>query len=255
MARTAGARKLTEQHRAEQLAIRAGSLHDLLLIWRGVDPTDLTGTIDAFARAAAILTRAGFGDSAAAGLRYFRLFRTAEGVGGPPVAAAPATPPPAADVTGAIRGAALTGIITARRAGLSPGAAAERGFTRTAGEVAKLILTGGRMTVMDAVAADRAALGWARVTSTDPCPFCRMLAGRGPAYKSQGSAEFEMHGACACTAEPAYVESLTAQARRWRQEYDAAQAWARRPDVLASSGTSNDALNNYRRWLDAGAPQ
>lgn len=248
MARTAEGAALTREHVAQQLALRAGSLRDLLALWRVVDPTDLSGTIGAFVRAAVILAGARYADSAGLAAGYYRLFRAAERVPGEatPVLAQAL---PTEMVAAQIRGAALAGIIDSRRAGRSVEAASRDGFVRAAGALTKLILTGGRMTLLRSVAADRQAEGWQRVTSGSPCAFCAMVASRGPAYTSERTARFEAHDHCSCSAEPYYRGSkVLARNAELAEAWQAAQQQARDAGELRR-GTSNDALNAFRRYL------
>lgn len=256
MALTAAGAALTEASRAQQLATRAGSLQGLLRLWDIIDVENLAGTIDTFARAAALLAGEGFDQSALAAANYYSLFRRVEGVGA--LAVPPATRTPAEVMISTLRGAALSGIIDARKAGMDIGRAKTQGFVRTAGELAKLVLTGGRMTITNAVANDRKALGWARATTGDPCTFCRTLASRGPVYKTEKSADFETHGHCACTPEPVYRGDpksigVVLDSAKYLKEYQQAQEWARASGTM-SQDTSNNALNNYRRWLANGSP-
>lgn len=248
MAKTPAGAELTRAHRAAQLAVRAGSISNLVRLWKIVDPADLSGTIDTFVEAAVLLAGQGFDRSAGIASRYYGLFRRVEGIAG----AAPvglAVRPAATDLAGELRGAALKGIITARRAGLTPDLAKSRGLVRVAGALGKLILNGGRRTLIDTSARDPKALGWGRVTSGDPCAFCRMLAGRGAVYKTEKSADFETHDGCACSAEPLFQGGAApAQAAEYAREWNEAQRLARQ-DGTASTGTSNNALNNYRRYL------
>jgi hypothetical protein len=258
MALTTAGAALTTAHRAQQLALRARSIQGLVSLWRGVDPTRLGDTIDVFTQAAALLAQRGHSDSADIASRYFESFRTAERVSGR-AAAVIARPPAATIVTNDLRGAALKGIIDGRRAGMTVDAAGRNGLVRVVGAFTKLVLGGGRMTVIGSIQADRKALGWTRVTSGEPCAFCRMLSGRGPAYKTEKSADFQPHDHCACTPEPIYRGSAldlgpVVQAAQHRQEYDDAQAWARESGTM-SQDTSNNALNNYRRYLAAGKPE
>jgi hypothetical protein len=256
MARTAAADRLTEQHRAQQLAVRAGSLRDLVQLWQAVDPADLAGTIGTFAHAAGLLAGQGFDQSGAVAARYYRLFRFAEGVPGVPPAGGRIVKPTTEQLAGQLRGAALSGIINARRAGMSLEGASRNGFVKAAGMLAKLVLTGGRMRLMQNVQDDKQALGWGRVTTGNACAFCRMVASRGPVYKTERSADFESHDGCGCTAEPIYrgdsIDDIK-QAVDLRSEYDAAQAWARETGNMPSK-TSNNSLNAYRRYLSAGKP-
>lgn len=251
MARTDTAHRLTVAYRAQQLAARAGSVRDLVKLWKAVDPTNLRDTIDVFSHAAAILAGRGYERSAAQGAEYFSLFRRAEGVRGPGPQVRMATGPGQSKVQGLIRGAALTGIINARRAGLPPRPSADNGLVKAIGTFTKLILAGGNNTIIGAVHDDPAATGWVRVTSADACPFCRLLSSRGAVYRSDRSASFEPHDNCACTAEPVYGDQPLKQSAQHFAEYRTAQAWARSTGNL-SKGTSNDSLNNYRRWLEAG---
>jgi hypothetical protein len=251
MAKTAAGAELTKAHHAAQLAVRAGSLTNLVKLWKIVDPADLGGTIDTFIEAAVLLAGQGFDRSAGTSSRYYSLFRRVEGIGG----AAPvvlATRTPAAVVAGDLRGAALKGIIDARRAGLPIEPAKTRGLVRVVGALGKLVLAGGQRTITGSVQRDPQAIGWGRVTSGDPCAFCRMVAGRGATYKTEKSASFEPHDGCGCSAEPLFKGgSPPAQAAEYAREWNEAQRRARQ-DGTASTGTSNDQLNNYRRYL-AGA--
>lgn len=248
MAGTSQGEKLTVDYRAAQLAIRAGSINQLVELWRVVDPTRLSDTIDVFARAAAILAGSGYTESAVSAARYYPLFRRAEGVGAAFSVSIPGRPT-VDSLAGEIRGAALLGIIDARRRGETPEGAKRNGFVRAAGALAKLILNGGRRTIIDAVQDDRRALGWSRVVGgDDPCAFCRMLAARGPAYKSRKSADFQPHDTCSCTAEPSFVAGPTAQAEEFARQWTEAQAWARE-NGISSAGTANPALNIFRQYL------
>jgi hypothetical protein len=256
MASTPTGAALTTAHRAQQLAVQAGSIDNLVLLWRAVDVTRLGDTIDVFAQAAALLAARGFDDSAASSANYYSLFRRVEiGTG---LAVPLASRPPLAVLASDIRGAALSGILKARRAGMDVGRASERGLVRAIGTLGKLVLSGGRMTIVEAVKTDRRALGWMRATSGDPCTFCRMLASRGATYKSEKSADFQPHDHCGCAPEPLYEDDDTTlgaagRGEQFADEWSKAQSWARANGTM-SAGTSNNALNNYRRYLAAGEP-
>jgi len=258
MALTQAGNLLTTAHRAQQLAVRAGSIQGLMRMWSVVDPADLSGTINVFAEAAAILAGQGFDQSAAAAAQYYSLFRRVETGAGSAVVVA--RRPGIELLAGELRGAALKGILDARRAGRSIGDAKTNGLVRTIGTLSKLVLAGGRQTITTAVQDDRKALGWGRVTGGDPCTFCRMLASKGPVYKSERSAEFDAHDHDACTPEPLFSDDPLASSKVVRQseeylgEYRTAQEWARQGGTM-SQDTSNNALNNYRRWLANGKPE
>lgn len=239
MARTREGALLTERHRLLQVRISASALRDLLQLWGTVDPLDLTGTIGQFTQAAAVIVRAGRRASSAASSRYYVEFRRMEGVPGM-VALTLAPPLPDEAVEGGVRGAGLAGIMNARSRGLEPQAAARNGFVKVAGSAAGLVLGGGRETLLGAIRSDRQALGWQRVTDSNPCAFCRMIASRGAVFKAEGTADFQAHGHCGCTVEPHFEGSAPLPANeRFRQEWDE-----------ATQGLKGDeALNAYRRRL------
>lgn len=246
MARTSEGAALTRSHRRQQTALRAATLRDLMTLWRTVDPTDLSATIGRFAAAAAVLVRARHRDSAGLAARYFTAFRTAEGIGGrADVRLAEQLAAEAA--VEALRGAALSGIIKARRAGFSPQAAAQNGLVKTSGQAASLVLNGSRETVIGSAARDSRAERWQRVTSDSPCAFCAMLASRGAVFRAEASADFEAHDHCSCSVEVAYEGSQPPESsRRWAEQWKAAQRDARAAGEL-KRGTGNDALNAFRR--------
>jgi hypothetical protein len=249
VARTAAGAALTRAPAVEQLAVRAATLRELLDLWAIVRPEDLATTIHTFVRAAIALVGVRHAESAEVAARYFWAFRGAERVAGVAPAFAPAATPPTAEVASTIRGAALAGIIDGRRAGQSIALAKDSGLVRVSGAVAKLVLTGGRRTLLTAVEADPEVLGWGRTVSGDACAFCRMLAARGPGYGSKRAADFAAHDTCACGVEPTYAGSRpSAEQRRYAEQWQAAQRQARESGD-ASSGTANDALNNFRRYL------
>lgn len=198
----AGAAVLTQQHRTQQLAIRASMLRDLALLW----PTWETGNISefgAFISLAEVLLGARQQESAGLAATYYRAFRRAEGV---PGAAEPklADRLLAGDIAGALRATGLSGTLRALRAGQSKQAAARTGFALLAGSATRLTLSGGRNTIEASVRADPRARGFARVTSSSACNFCAMVASRGAAFKSDRTAGFEAHDNCGCSAQPVF---------------------------------------------------
>ncbi|MFD7101925.1 VG15 protein [Streptomyces celluloflavus] len=52
---------------------------------------------------------------------------------------------------------------------------------------------GGRDLMQESSHADRAVIGWARVTDGDPCWFCAMLASRGAVYRNAWTARYQGH--------------------------------------------------------------
>ena len=68
-----------------------------------------------------------------------------------------------------------------------------------ANSMPRLVLNGGRDTVLGAISQDNAR--YSRVLGGTGCDFCQMLADRGAVY-SADTADFEAHDKCACTPEP-----------------------------------------------------
>lgn len=222
MARTAAGARLTQEHRQSQLRVRAAALRDVTRLWRGVEPTDLVGTIDRFAAAAAVVARARNRQSAETAARYYDRFRRAEQV--PEEASVVVAEPPEEGIAASVvRGAGLAGIVRARGRGFSPGAAARAGLKRVAGSTSGLVLSGARDTILASSLTDGQAGGrWQRVTSGDPCAFCTMIASRGPVFSADAGG-FEAHDNCACMAEPAYDGTrLPAASERLRERLEAA---------------------------------
>jgi hypothetical protein len=85
---------------------------------------------------------------------------------------------------------------------------------KIAGSVARHAQNGGRQTLYDNILEDPVALGYIRVTKTDPCFFCAMLASRGIVYgedsfdfsdpRFTGSGNAKVHDSCACSLKPVY---------------------------------------------------
>jgi len=106
--------------------------------------------------------------------------------------------------------------------------------TLVTGASEKMVLDTSRDTMIDTVAGDRQARGWARVTEPDACYFCALLATRGAVYKD-GSfsdsdprfaphlvtpSDFKVHDHCRCHLEPVFFSyEPSAQIREYQQLY------------------------------------
>ena len=196
-------------------------VRDLLRAWGVVDPTNLRETVDPFTAAGVVMVRAGFKASAAAASRYYAEFRRLEGVSGAVMIALPDAPDHE-DVSNAIRGAGLSGILNARRRGQTASESASNGFVKMSGAARLLVMEGGRSTLLGAIMGDPHARGWQRVTDSAPCAFCKKIAARGLISKNEGALTFEAHGHCGCGAEPFFDGSKPLPAsERFRQEEEA----------------------------------
>ncbi|WP_405944748.1 hypothetical protein [Streptomyces sp. NBC_00932] len=148
----------------------------------------------------------------------------------------------------------------------------------TAGAADRDALMGGRDLLDQSSRADRAVIGWARVTDSDPCHFCALLASRGAVYRSQWTARYtgrtgrrartvtrpdgmddwspgrlasweaaqgldRYHDNCHCTIVPVYSRTdwLPEASRAFRELYD-----------LSTDGLSgDDARRAFRRAIEA----
>jgi hypothetical protein len=250
MARTEQGATLTEQHRQAQLRVLARALRDYRLLWPIWRPED-AHTFGLLITATLPLVRAYHRLSGSLAASYYGTFHTTEDVAG---LATPrlAGPLAEAQVTASMY---ATGQVTAQkalRAGQPVEQARQAALVRTSGALTRHVLQGGRDTLLQSVAADTQSLGWVRVTDGTPCAFCAMLAGRGPVYKSEQSADFQAHDHCACTAEPVYKGSAwPGRGREFKQLYNQAIRDASAAGEL-DRGTSNDLLNAFRRAYDDG---
>jgi hypothetical protein len=237
LSRTPDGAALTTRHRSEQLALKDVLLGDLVGMWAGVIPTALAATVSGFAEAVAELIGERHNQSSLLARRYFMEFRSVEGIPGSTRARSAGRLSRLAIVR-AIRGAAVNGIINARRRGFSIQAATRNGLTAVNGSATTLVLTGGRESILRSIEDDRRADGWQRVTGSDPCSFCAMIASRGAVFGTRGSADFQAHDHDSCEPEPFYEGSrMPARNEEFRD------LWRRATRGL--SGT--DALNAFRR--------
>lgn len=223
MAATVVGRLLTQQHRQQQLAVRARALQMLIALWPLFDVRRIDETWLAMEPALLAAVERGRAESAALSSAYYRALRAAEGIEG-------AVEVPAlealnmAQVQTSLR---VTGPVVAKQlVEMGRADAASRALVTLSGAMTRHVLQGGRATVLGAAEADTKAtgrkVGWARVTSADPCYFCAMLASRGPVYTRESS-DFKAHDACACTAEPMWRDSRSSwppRSREWRDLYN-----------------------------------
>lgn len=94
--------------------------------------------------------------------------------------------------------------------------AADKAAASVGGSVARHVQNGARQTLYDNVQRDPVALGYIRITKTDPCYFCAALASRGPIYgedsfdasdpRFTGSGTAKVHDSCGCTLKPMFKD-------------------------------------------------
>jgi len=221
MASTQRGRQLTEAHRVAQTRVGLQTVQQLVPLWRLLDPSAVDDTLAGWLRAVVPVVRRQNEVSAGLAANYYRLFRAAE-VGSPFAASVTLT----ADAERVVASMSATGPARLKAAtgrGVLLDEAADLAFSASSSAAQRLALDGGRSTLIRAVDQDRAALGYQRVASGDPCHFCLMLLSRGPVYGSEASAGFEAHDRCSCTAEPVFdrdtapAPGAEAAQERWQE--------------------------------------
>jgi len=195
MARSGLGSLLTAQHRAAQIQLRALTLRDYLTVWPLWDGTEATW--DRLVAATLPLVRAHHQLSSSLASTYYEALRRADSPGGSP------TPRLASlDEKAVVGTLGVTGMAMTRRAlmaGQAPQAARQTALVRTSGTVTRMVLNGGRETLVRSVDADRRGAGYDRVLSPGSCDFCQSRAGE------TVTGDFEAHDHCSCTAEPVFL--------------------------------------------------
>ncbi len=245
MAATAEASRLTEAHRLAQARLAARTIAQALAAWALLDPEDLTGTTARWLSVVLPILSAQRRISATLAANYLTTFRTMElGAATPAFAAVLAD---TLDVKAVTTSLVVTGPGKVRQAltrSVDLAQALDLGKVSSARAASRHVLNGGRSTIIDTVAADKRALGWARATSGKTCHFCALLAGRGPVYKGEDTADFKAHDSCNCTTEPVYRRDAEwpAGSRRFAEQYQEAKA---------ATPPGEDVTNTFRRLLAA----
>lgn len=288
MAHTARGARLTERHRADQATLTRRLVDVLRDIFTSTwDPTDVNRSTERFTRKALPVVLESREYSATMAARYLDTFSKVETAhvlrtsGATDKAAVsipeadlrgllgvdltdrdrirealmdlPTAEEVAADLARTHNAAAKSRI---RKDGTPVGVEEARDYSakRTAARSIRLVSDGGRGVISREVkSGGRGAVGYARVIDANPCPFCAMLASRGPVYRSNaftdanalftGDNAFKVHDGCECSLEPVYGRS---GAKLPPGSEQLAQEWA---DVAA--GRPNPAAY-WRRWRESG---
>jgi hypothetical protein len=213
----------------------------MLDLWDLLDPEDLDSTVQRWLRSTVPVVQRQRVASARLAVGYYQAFRRLELGSGdlfvPQMAAVAPTEQVVTSLT-------VTGPVRVKQATARSGdvtKAAQDGATAMARSAVRLVLDGGRQTLLDSMGSDRRALGWARSASAKACAFCAMLASRGPVYKddSTGSAGFQAHDGCGCTPEPVFSRDAEwpAGSRQYRDLWN----------ELTDGESGPDAINAFRR--------
>jgi hypothetical protein len=237
---------LAEQFRMRQAYASTQAMLAILAVWGLLDLRDVRSSWPAVRTGIAALVRDGFTTAARDALAYYEQARLAAGVTEelPPLAIPDLPSPELLDATLDATGPYT--LLAKVKAAEPVQQAAQSAGTRMSGAASRLILNGARQAVLTSVDSDAKAVGWMRVTASDPCAFCAMLASRGVSYRSEASAGFKAHNHCRCTAAPCWSREDAKALRNG----PLAQEWQQ-----ATAGYSGkDALRAWRRYWDAQHP-
>jgi hypothetical protein len=236
------AERLAEQHRVQQVALRAGVSRDVVALLRDLfDAQNADRTWPAIRSMLAAMAVQQQATSATLATTYYGQARAEADAGGVFIPVTPAAL--AEELLRVVLDA--TGIAAFKRAiglGRTPAEALQIAGVTLSGSVSRLVLSGGRDAILGNVRADRQAVGWARLTDRDPCAFCSMLASRGPVYRSKETAKFAAHDHCACMPVPAWSRD-----EAWLQHSrDLYEKWQKATEGLSGA----DARRQWRRYWD-----
>jgi hypothetical protein len=244
-----------DQYRRQQAQVGATLTLDLVRLFKGLfNPANPGPSWQTTRMATAALIRDRRRQSAALATRFYRDARRSAGVGG---GFTPA-PPIDLDEDRLLKSIDATGIGTYQkslRSGATPEKAVERAAVTESGNASRLALEGGRSVIDQTVQEDDEAIGWARVTDADPCPWCLMLASRGATYRSAESAggaknsqfigdgQFKFHDHCGCAVVAVWDPDdpvLTAAD-------DLYDKWVE----VTAGHSGQDAINVWRRYWES----
>ena len=176
MARTIDGRRLTESHRLAQARLGARAVAMMRDLWPLLDMTALDATTPRWLRAAVPMVQSQSVASARLASSYVQSFRRVEAPSAAALRPFVAPPPPAQQVVTSLTATGPVAVKQQMTRGVPLERAALGGMSRSSAAALRLALQGGRDTVNETIRRDPAALGYARVTSGDPCAFCAMLA-------------------------------------------------------------------------------
>lgn len=229
MATTEAGVALTEDNRVAQLATRAAFLQQFIQAWPLLDPIRVQQTAPMWIQLVLSLIRQYRQRSEQQALDYYAAFRQVE------TGTHRNTPRPLLEWSIRDRAAqqslTITGPLSLQSRidkGMEPAQAARKAFVEVSGSASRHVLEGGRSALVTASTVDELAVGWARVTDSNPCWWCAMLASRGYVYLNRDSAYRttgrskrgigeQYHDHCGCTVEPAFSrhEALPPNSERY----------------------------------------
>ncbi len=221
MASTDLGRRLTEAHRLAQTELAARSMADMAATWTLLDPGRIDATVNVWLEKSAQVVSTWRDGSTQTAIGYSQAFRAAEVPsvidGFRPLAGDPLDPQSLASSLlsqGPWKLKSLTG------AGWSLGQASVAAQVAAAAAGARVVLAGGRSSIINTANADPKAFGARRVTAPGCCSFCALLALR--SIDGLSAAYFKAHDNCMCQPETAYRDGerdATRQAKEFNALY------------------------------------
>lgn len=238
--------RISEQHRLAQAKLQALVLQDMARIFPLLDANNIDKSFGPFFESAYALITARRTVSASLGATYYNAIRADYDLPDTFTPLLDAVPNKEKVFTSLL----VTGPVAMKKnmaAGLEPMRARDAALKTIAQAAQRHVIDGGRQTVMKSVRRDKRAAGWARLTDGKPCAFCAMLASRGPAYRSEGTAKFKSHDGCGCTAVPVFDPNAPwpGRAEEFRKAYDENISGR----YMGGDG-NNEAVREWRKFYD-----
>jgi hypothetical protein len=226
--------------KSEQDALSAGSISELLILWKLLDPAAVVPSTPDWLRQVLGLIdrwRQRSVDRAVTDYNTVRAIVTGQLVPFQPQLS------PAVDVPALTKDLLINGpgtVMQQLKLGKTPDQAMRAGFVTTSGVVNKAVLDGGRQTTLAAIAQDpQARFGATRIARPDACGFCKML--QANTY-SKAHVGFAAHDLCRCVAGPVF---------RIGQPVPAAQRAAQELWATSTKGLfGKEALSAFRAAAD-----
>lgn len=250
--------RLSERHRAAQARLQIIIAADVARIFPLLDVNNLDKSFGGYADAMTRVINARRRVSASLGATYYSSIRVdaIEDDQFTPVLS------DTADSQQVFTSLLVTGPVAIKKAvssGRDALAARDAALMATAKSAQRHVINGGRGTILSSVKRDNRSVGWARLTDGKPCAFCSLLASRGPAYKSETTAQFKSHDGCGCTPVPVFDFNAPWPGRgeEFRTLYDAeiagkfnAGSRSGQSGQLSGKG-ANEALKEWRKVYEA----
>lgn len=209
---------LAESTRRAQVHVRQQMVSDVSRVWAVLNFDRLQQTWPSWLEVMLRTLRRYHSQSADEAALFYRATRQLEL--GDPGEAKLADPPSEEWVSRALGYAAPGAYQRQIAAKASPEQANRSALVQTLGTSSRIAMDGHRTTIEQSAKADRAALGYYRVTDGDPCAFCALMASRGMVYKNEDTAGarandsftgpglFKFHNDCGCTIAPGFKRGV-----------------------------------------------